>query len=92
MRFLKRITFITLIAYIIDFVILSGTFHKQVGDALLKLHCTKNCFKHKQNTQTHCSLTVLRKCCVGGCNSNYDTGNEYLKAHPFPSDPDEKPR
>ena len=33
-----------------------------------------------------------RRCCVGGCNSNYGTENENVKVHRFPSDPDEKKR
>ena len=33
-----------------------------------------------------------RKCCLGGCNRNYGTEKEYVKAHRLPSDPDEKQR
>ena len=33
-----------------------------------------------------------RKCCVGDCNSNYDTEEETVTTHGFPPDPDEQQR
>ena len=35
---------------------------------------------------------MVRKCCVGGCKSNYDTESEYVSAHGFPSNEEERQR
>ena len=80
-------------AFIINFVMLGGRcINNQVGDALLKRTLHILLFQALAKHQTHYSLTMPYICCVGVCNNNYDTENEYVKVHRFPSDPDEKQR